>query len=92
MREVESPSAEAERHAAYRERERRNNIAMMAKRMMVLQIGHHGGLWLIEEAEHDKQHEVFRKMSRQAFSAATAFYEELAAFDAATPTTGHGEP
>lgn len=80
------------RHAAYRARERRNNIAMMAKRMMVLQIGHHGGLWMVEEDQGAKQHEVFRKMSRQAFSAATAFYDELTAFDAAQPTTGHGEP
>ncbi len=80
------------RHAEYRARERRNNIAMMAKRILILQLGHHGGFWMNDEAKSDLQHEVYRKMSRQAFSAAGAFYEELTVFDSSTPTSGHGEP
>ncbi len=86
MSSVEESNA---RHAEYRAAERRNNITMMAKRMMVLQIGHHGGLWGIDDGHSAEQHEVFRKMSRQAFSAATAFYEELTVLDT-DPITGKG--
>ncbi len=80
------------RHAEYQARERRNNITMMAKRILVLQHGHHGALWLTNEERLAEQHELYRKMARAALSAASAFYEELSAFDSANPTTGHGEP
>lgn len=64
------------RYEEYRKRKRREDTVMMAKRMFILQVGHHGGLWLIDESEHTSQHEAFRNMSRQALSAAEAFMAE----------------
>jgi hypothetical protein len=77
------------RYAEYQARERRNNIAMMAKRILVLQHGHHGRFWETPDAN---LHEVHRQMARLAFSAASAFYEELTAFDTdpTDPVTGKG--
>ncbi len=68
------------RHAEYRARERRNNITMMAKRMMVLQIGHHGGTWSAGRNNNELR-ELYRRKAQENLIAAEAFYDELTAFD-----------
>jgi len=66
------------RYAEYRARERRTNIVMMAKRMFVLQVGHHGGLWQTPKEPEGmaEQHEVYRHMASEALAAAEAFLGE----------------
>jgi hypothetical protein len=65
---------------------------MMAKRILVLQYGHHGGFHLVSEKQMTEQKEVYQSMSRVALMVAEAFYDELDAFGSVNPTTGHGEP
>jgi hypothetical protein len=53
---------------------RHSDVVALAREMFVLQIGHRGGLWLVQDTE--EQHEVYRRMAREALSAARAFVTE----------------
>ncbi len=55
---------------------RRSDIVALAQQMFLLQIGHRGGLWLVDETNIAAQHEVYLKMARMALSAAEAFVTE----------------
>ncbi len=53
---------------------RRSDTVALAQQMYLLQLGHHGQFWLANDPA--QQHEVYRKMAREALSAAEAFMTE----------------
>ena len=55
---------------------RRSDVVALAQQMFLLQIGHHGSTWLVDEKDQADQDEVYRKMARQTLSAAEAFVTE----------------
>ena len=67
------------RYAEFRARARREQIVTMAKRVIVLQHGHFGGL-IVDESDLETQREVYRKMGQLALVAAEAFMDEADKF------------